>query len=117
MREEEKRILRELDEFAKQNANRPTPEMDKLQKYLEENNVPFERIDEEPTAYHSIDRHQIIVYNAEHVRLWDVITHYGSYGGDEGLLELYGILCDDVEGWLTAEDVIKKWEAFNANKQ
>ena len=37
MREEEKRILRELGEFAKQNANRPTPELDKLQKYLEEN--------------------------------------------------------------------------------
>ena len=117
MREEEKRILRELEEFAKQNTNRPTPELDKLQRYLEEHNVPYQRTDEEPYGLITIDRHQIIVFNAEGLRLWDAICHYGSYGYKEGLLEIYGILCTDVEGCLTAEEVIKKWEDFNANKQ
>ena len=48
---------------------------------------------------------QIIVYEND-IRSWDVICHEGSYGGDQGLLELYGSLCDDVIGWLTAQDVI-----------
>ncbi len=117
MTPEREEIIKALREFAKQNSNRPTPELDKLQRYLEEHNVPFERIDEEPYSLIQIDRHQIIVFNAEGLRLWDAICHYGSYGYKEGLLEIYGILCTDVEGCLTAEEVIKKWEDFNANKQ
>lgn len=119
MTPEQEETLKALREFAKQNATRPTPELDRLQRYLELHNVRYERIDEEPTALHSIDRHQIIVFNAEGFRLWDAICHYGSYGYNEGLLEIYGIIVpnDDVEGCLTAREVIKKWEDFNANKQ
>jgi len=43
---------------------------------------------------------------------WDVICHKGSYGGKDGLLEVMGTLNrnphDDVEGYLTAEDILKR---------
>ena len=43
---------------------------------------------------------------------WDAICHEYSYGGREGLLEIMGLvddeICDDVEGWLTAENVFAR---------
>ena len=77
-------------------------ELEKLKKYLDENGIRNE--------WNSVlsDMDQIIVYDQKHEnRLWDVVSHYGSYGGDRGLLEIYGSLCTDVIGWLTADDVIK----------
>ena len=46
---------------------------------------------------------------------WDAVCHDGSYGHEEGLLEVMGDpVCkneyDDVEGWLTAEDILKRLE-------
>ena len=41
----------------------------------------------------------------------DAICHGGSYGHEEGLLEIMGLAADpddDVEGWLTAEEVFKR---------
>lgn len=40
---------------------------------------------------------------------WDAICHSGSYGHENGLIEVMGLpQCqDDVIGWLTAEDVLK----------
>lgn len=56
---------------------------------------------------------QIVVYDFEGRRLWDGICCEGSYGYEQGLIEVMGgpILgyCDDVEGWLTARQVTKMW--------
>ena len=40
---------------------------------------------------------------------WDAICHSGSYGHENGLIEVMGLpQCqDDVIGWLTANDVLK----------
>ena len=51
----------------------------------------------------------------------DVICHKYSYGGDRGLLEIMGLVSeecdDDVEGYLTAEEVFKRISAhYNAKK-
>ena len=66
------------------------------------------------------DGAQIIVYS-EGERLWDAVCHGGSYGHEDGLLEIMGAIVrddagDDVEGWLTADDVIERvleWEKKN----
>ena len=48
-------------------------------------------------------------------RVSDAICHDGSYGRNEGLLEIMGCLteeeeaCDSVAGWLTAEEVFRRW--------
>jgi len=45
----------------------------------------------------------------------DAICHDGSYGRNEGLLEIMGCLtdeeaaCDSVVGWLPAEEVFERW--------
>lgn len=89
-------------------------ELDKLEKWLGENAQRFgydvTRDDCEPERSR-VNKHQIIVgRNGEY--LWDAICHYGSYGYEQGLLEIYGSLVDDggVVGWLTAEDVIRRIE-------
>ena len=43
---------------------------------------------------------------------WDAICHSGSYGHEQGLLEVMGTIAraddDDVEGWLTAEEILQR---------
>lgn len=89
-------------------------ELNKLEEYLRKNQVPYNRLDDEWGG--GFNRHQIIVYeDPEKVRYsWDVICHYGSYGYEDGLLEVMGtpVLRDDEDvcGYLTAENVIERYE-------
>ena len=107
-------------------------ELEKLKEYLDEHNYRSEykhiwpRCDEHgyTTEYKHIGvnalvhgyPNQIIVYDENKNRLWDVVYHTGSYGGYQGKLEAMGLGTDDpddVIGWLTAEDVIKILEEKN----
>lgn len=87
-------------------------ELDKLEEYLRQNGIGYIRIEEEGRY----GRHQIVVYGKDGEMRWDAICHRGSYGHEEGLLEIYGDIVDyekdgdSVVGWLTAEDVIKRIE-------
>lgn len=91
-------------------------ELDKLEMYLKEHGIKYERIDEDNLG-RSI-RHQIAVpCMLENGKTeWDAICQKGSYGFESGLLEIYGSLVnkeidgDSVVGWLTAEDVILRLE-------
>lgn len=48
------------------------------------------------------------------VEWWDAICNYGTYGAELGLLEIMGVLVPDgdVEGYLTADQVIEKYKAW-----
>ena len=91
-------------------------ELDKLEAYLKEKEIRYERVDEDSSSERLHGRHQIIVYNFKGKRQWDVVCHYGSYGYKEGLLEAYGKPVikpwdrDKVAGYLTAQDVINRLE-------
>jgi len=100
-------------------------ELDKLEEFLKSNNIKYERIDvhHENEVLHScgimliMDRHQICVPDQEHAE-WDAVCQHGSYGFEEGLLEIYGNIVradadDTVEGWLTADDVIDRIKEAN----
>lgn len=53
---------------------------------------------------------QIIAYDAAGNRIWDGVWGWGSYGFEQGLIEVMGsqlLSHDDVEGWLTARQVMK----------
>ena len=97
--------------------SRDLTELNNLEEYLKANGIEYERIDEDNIlklfgVSTVIDRHQIKVGVTEAGPWdWDVICQSGSFGSDEGLLEGMGSIFEgDVEGWLTAEDVIKKIE-------
>lgn len=100
-------------------------ELDILTQYLKDHNIPFERydcdkdieLDGEYTFY--MNRHQICVPNQRYA-LWDVICQKGSYGYHDGLLEAYGDIVDvegEVEGYLTAQDVIRRIEKHGYSMQ
>ena len=62
---------------------------------------------------------QIVVYDAGGNRIWDGVWGWGSYGFEQGLIEVMGTQLlghDDVEGWLTARQVTKMWRCRNAAK-
>ena len=88
-------------------------QLDKLEKYLKENGIKYERIDTRNT-------HQINVPNSRD-KEWDAICHYGSFGYKEGLLEIYGSIVPEnvgntVEGYLTAEDVVNRIGEYERRK-
>lgn len=89
-------------------------ELDKLEKYLKEHGYKYIREDFDGTQSYDT-KHQIIVYK-DGERSWDAICHQGSYGYEEGLLEIYGDIVwhdidgDCVRGWLTADNVIARIE-------
>lgn len=95
-------------------------ELDKLEEYLKAHGCEYDRYDSDTIwddAGHviSLNRHQIVVYH-DGDRSWDAICQEGSFGCEEGLLEIYGdIVWDDIDGdsvrgWLTAQDVINRIE-------
>lgn len=100
-------------------------ELDKLEEYLKANGYEYKRSDKDGVMDDNwyvlilnliLDRHQIVVYHDNGDRAWDAICQEGSYGYEEGLLEIYGdIVWDDIDGdsvrgWLTAQDVINRIE-------
>lgn len=101
-------------------------ELDILAQYLKKRNIPFERYDcdkiftlDDDYTFH-LDRHQICVPSQKYP-LWDAICQQGSYGYEDGLLEIYGDIVetggDVVEGYLTAQDVIERIEKRGYSKQ
>ena len=91
-----------------------TPELNKLERYLKEHNIPYERKDK-PKDEFGWDFHKICVPSSGDDYQWDAICHRGSYGYEEGKIEIYGSIVfendgDSVVGWLTAEEVIERIE-------
>lgn len=99
-------------------------ELDKLEVYLKENDIAYERYEvnhrwecDENSSVYIMDRHQICVPKDGKECEWDAMCQYGSYGYEDGLLEIYGNIVDPktdgdtVVGFLTAEDVIERINA------
>jgi hypothetical protein len=63
------------------------------------------------------DGYQIIVNGWE----WDAICHSGSTGGEDGLMEVAGCMVrdnpDDVDGYLTAEEILKRVDEENYGRK
>lgn len=78
-------------------------EIFRLKEMLEKENIPFEFIERE-----ELEGYQIIYdYNEKFV--CSVIQHKYSYGNNDNLLEMLGLtIHDDVEGYLSAEDVFER---------
>lgn len=95
-------------------------ELNKLEEYLKAYGCEYSRYDSgtkicKDSCIINLNRHQIVVYYNGN-KSWDAICNMGSYGYEEGLLEIYGDIVwedidgDSVVGWLTAQDVINRIE-------
>lgn len=85
-----------------------TREINKLVHYLADKEMNYE-------LHETFNGYIVIVYDEEGERSWDAICHDGSYGHELGLLEVMGQTVvrdtyDTVEGYLTANDIIKRLE-------
>ena len=95
-------------------------ELNKLDEYLKKRGIKYERFDNDEVVgardgiIFKFNRHQIIAPASGEEAEWDAICQHGSYGAEEGLLEIYGKIVrpcgDSVEGFLTAQDVIERIE-------
>jgi len=91
-------------------------EIFKLKKMLEENNIPFDY--EDNSLCKESQHHQICVpcYNIK-LRVISVIQGTGTYGGQDDLLEIMGLMTEEEEddgvvGWLSAENVFERIKKY-----
>ena len=90
-------------------------EIFRLKEMLEEANIPFEWDD---NNFMGSEGYQIIIYSKDETTvLCDSIENLGSYGNKEDKLEIMGGLTEEenkndysVLGWLTAEEVFKRFK-------
>ena len=90
-------------------------EIFRLKEMLEEANIPFKW---DANNFMGSDGYQIIIYSKDGtVCLCDCIENLGSYGNKEDKLEIMGGLTEEenendysVLGWLTAEEVFKRFK-------
>ena len=83
-------------------------ELLKLVKLLAKADIPFEIF---PFSIEKLTATFQVCYPNKEDCVCDAICHKYSYGYDQGLLEIMGLSedpCDDVEGWLTAEQVFER---------
>ena len=81
-------------------------EIKRLVQMLKSSNIPFELTDD---VMDNSDNQ--VWYPNRKKCICDVICHEYSYGGSDGYLEIMGLSeneYDDVEGWLTAEEVYNR---------
>lgn len=87
----------------------------KLKEMLEKAKIPFKFTDDLFSGYHK-PSYKITINDKENQYLCDAIYHFGNYGYEKGLLEIMGALTDDerendsVKGYLTAEEVFKRFK-------
>jgi hypothetical protein len=87
-------------------------EIFKLKGMLEEANIPF-TFDDKTFIYHYNGQEGYQIRLNDNI---DVVEHFGSYGEKQDLLEIMGALTveelqnDEVLGWLTADEVFKRFK-------
>lgn len=89
-------------------------EFEKLMTLLKENSIPYEEIITPPSEGLSREYfHCQILYPNKKYRISDVVIFRGSYGVEEGKLELMGLNDepDGVKGYMTAQEVFDIWKA------
>lgn len=87
----------------------------KLKEMLEKANIPF-RIGDDLFGKPAKPSYIITIYNNYYTILCDAVFGFSSYGYDKGLLEINGGLTEEenkdnsVLGWLTADEVFKRFK-------
>ena len=80
-----------------------------LAEKLKENNIPHEL-----TPY--MDGWIIEYPEGGENRIGDCVEHYGSYGKEQNLMEVYGFGLSEPDGWLTVEQAFEYFKKASDNR-
>lgn len=85
-------------------------EIEKLEQLLINTKIPYEKYDVDQLGVQ-------FWYPSEDNVISDAVCHKYSMGGPDGLFEIMGLTDngDEVEGYLTAEEVFSKWNRHFSN--
>ena len=93
------------------NNNNP---LDNLAEMLKNAGIPYELV------YNPFTNSNVLVYPNKENRVADALYFYGSYGYEQGLLEVGGRIVeidDEVEGYVSTEEAFRRikkmWESDN----
>lgn len=103
----------------KQTESKKHTEIFKLKELLEDAHIPFEFTDEgfdwgDGNAFEKYHIEYPCSYKESQDRVCSVIQGWGTYGAEDNLLEIMGLLTPEEEknncvcGWLTAQDVFER---------
>ena len=79
-------------------------EFDKLEQMLKDAGIKYRRVEGGALGFHQLRSVQALGDQW----LYDVVCNWASYGHESGLLEMWGKSMIEPEGWLSAEDCLKK---------
>ena len=85
-------------------------ELNNLMQGLMERGIDF--------RFEAINNGGMVTVLEHNQKVWDAVCHDGSYGHEEGSLEVMGTVivqnaCDDVDGWLTADEILERVDRMN----
>lgn len=87
----------------------------KLKALLDDNEIEYEyQVRDNPIKMNGCDKHRQITISQNGEKIISVIQGFGTYGNEENLLEIMGLLTkeeekiDNVVGYLTAENVLER---------
>ena len=83
-------------------------EIFRLKEMLEKENIPFEFIERKEVEGYQLAYPRFSKIKESNECVCSVIQHIYSYGNDVNLLEIWELAKDDVEGYLSAEDVFER---------
>lgn len=92
-------------------------ELDLLKDLLDKNNIEYKFIFER-LSNPKYNRRLIKLYNKYGDEILSAICHYGSYGYEQGKIEIMGLLTkeeskhDSVVGWLDSKNVFKRIKKY-----
>ena len=91
-------------------------ELNELEKMLADEGIAYYREDVTRNAF-GFNFHQLRADENPGDRwTWDVICHMGSYGYEQGLLEMWGKNMDEPEGYLTAKECFERIKEIVENE-
>ena len=84
-----------------------TSELIKLAEMLDADGIHYNFVicEEEKFKYYQI--HSLLMFDS-YTYIWDAVIGEGTYGAEDGLLEVFGYDLDDVIGWLPADEAYEK---------
>lgn len=91
-----------------------TSELIRLAEKLDTDGIHYNFVVCEDEKFNFYQIHSLLLFDS-YTYIWDAIIGDGTYGAEDGLLEVFGYNLDDVIGWLPADEAYEKIKVCISN--